>query len=160
MAALDVQKELDSVDAVLRRCCICDTSGEKWTEFESIADKSMHRTGASIAELGERYLGEVALAAWAILDDKDQKLTFQDVEKWLRRHESPIWFVGTPNPSSDITRAMHRDGSAAAYTLHVIVRPQEDAMREIVAMSGSYAQNFARLADTGMMVVKSVEVKN
>ena len=132
----------------------CDTSGEKRTELARLVDESINPAEKSIAKLGHKYLGDVALAAWDVLDDKSQKLTLQHVEKWLRKRGSDVWFVGTPNPNPDATYAMNRDFSAAKYTLHVIVRAPLDAMAEIVEMNGSYAANFARLADTGMMFLK------
>lgn len=155
MAAPHVRWQLAGVNTVLDEFSdTYDTSGEKWRVLARLVEVDEDLGKKSNAELGDKYLGNVALAAWDVLDDKGQKLTLQHVEKWLRKRGSDVWFVGTPNPNPDATYAMNRDRSAAKYTLHVIVRAPVDAMAEIVEMNGSYAANFARLADTGMMFLK------
>lgn len=171
VAARPVQEDLASVGAVLgalhysvdmRR-----TPSVEWAPLSFFVEKAIcHTSVTPLAHVEEETLcrvvmsvdqplNEVSLAIWRVLECKNPKLTLQHVEKWLRKRELPLWIVGIPNPRPETTVSTNHDGSDAKYVMHVIARPAEDAMAEIIKMSGSYKQNFARLADTGVMILKS-----
>ena len=141
----------------------------EWAPLSFFVEKAIRHTSVTpLAHVEEETLCRVmmseiqplysvSLAIWRVLEHENQKLTLQHVEKWLRKRELPLWIVGVPNSRPETTGSTYPDGSDAKYVMHIIARPAEDAMAEIIEMSGSYANNFARLADTGVMFLKHGE---
>lgn len=154
MAAMDPVEQLASVDTVIKEFDNeYDTSSEKWTALERVASAISAKYMLS-DKPDDFFLIRLSTAMFNVLDE-DKKLTFQHIETWFRRRKFEIWIVGTDNPRPDTTILKRLDDSEARFALHVIVNTPLLAIVDIIFGVGvSYVDNFARLSDTGVMIVK------
>lgn len=78
----------------------------------------------------------------------------QILELLLREHNMLTFLIARPGvPPGDQSNWTLRtlDGTPAPYRLIVTVAPQEQALVDITLLSGSYAENIARLRSAGFM---------
>ncbi len=128
-----------------------DQTGEAWTALLKMA-KSVVSASTSTTYDAE-VLADVSLAVMIVVDE--ERVSIQHVEYFLRAHNTVVWLFAGPNVQPETTETRNPlDFGPMPHTMIVSLKGPTMALAQMIEYSGSYSENFAKLAQTGVMMPK------